>query len=76
MALDRKKYMKDVEMKEIFPTLNHAQQVYVKRIERENYDRALAVKKLRRRNFRTGIGLGLFVISSCILLQLHNFGHV
>ena len=69
MASSSKK-MNPVDMKKVFPTLNHAQQFFVKKIEKENYSRALNVRNMRRRNAKWGLGLALFALSSCILAHI------
>ncbi|KFM83124.1 hypothetical protein X975_10118, partial [Stegodyphus mimosarum] len=38
-------------------TLNEAQILYMKRIEKENYDRVMRLKRIRRNNIVTGLGL-------------------
>ena len=62
--------MNPVDMKKVYPTLNQAQQFFVKKIEKENVTRAMNVKTMRRKNAKWGIGLGLFALSTCILFSL------
>ena len=71
---DPKKYMEKIDMKQAFPTLNHAQQVFVKRIEKENYYRAQIVRNLRRRNAKFFFGAAGFVAATCILCIIVTFG--
>ena len=62
--------MNPVDMKKVFPTLNHAQQFFVKKIEKENLSRALGVKAMRRKNAKWGLGLAFFAFCSCILFSI------
>ena len=71
-----KKTMEKLNMKEVFPKLTHAEQVYVKKVERENYQRAQSVKTMRRKNFRWATGLCLFVAGTCILFSVTFGGHL
>ncbi|KAG8196369.1 hypothetical protein JTE90_009587 [Oedothorax gibbosus] len=54
--------MKNVNLKEgmasdLMSSLSEAQLMYMKRIEKENFERVAKLKKLRRNNILTGLGL-------------------
>ena len=58
--------------------LNQAHIFYVKRIEKENFDRVVKLKRMRQRNIWTGLGLAGSVLGICILFPhiLYPINHL